>query len=473
MGDSNGLVDRDLHQPHYHFSPPANWMNDPNGLFQWKGQYHLFYQYNPNGPFHGVIHWGHAASRDLVHWVHLPPALAPTPGGPDKDGCWSGCMVDNNGTPTMIYTGVQPQVQCLAWSRDDLLTWSKYPGNPVLSAPPPQLDLVGHPWDWRDPWVWREDSLWYMLVGSGIRNVGGTALLYQSPDLIHWEYLQPILIGNRAELGEVWECPNLFRLGEKHVLLVSVIPEFRHTYYLTGAYADHTFTPGTVGKTDWGPYFYAALTMLDDRGRRLMWGWIKEGRADQAQRAAGWAGVMSLPRILSMDPAGRFRMAPAPELEALRDRHYAWTDVTLKPDSLAKLSDVSGNCLEIMAEIEPAEAGQFGFWTHSSSDKAERTLIAYDVTRQCLIVDRTSSSLSPLVDHDLETVPLLLAAGELLKLHIFLDNSVIEIFAGNQACLTSRVYPTRPDSAGLELAACNGCARLRSLEVWSLKSAQI
>src|SRR5512143_2626508 len=132
----------DRHRPRFHFLPERNWMNDPNGLIQWKGQYHLFYQYNPNGPFHGTIHWGHAVSGDLVHWAHLPVALAPTPDGPDKDGCWSGCAVDNGGVPTLIYTGVHPQTQCLAWSDDDLLTWKKHAGNPVLPAPPPQLALA-------------------------------------------------------------------------------------------------------------------------------------------------------------------------------------------------------------------------------------------------------------------------------------------------------------------------------------------
>src|SRR2546423_13522026 len=99
----------DPHRPHYHFLPPSNWMNDPNGLIHWKGQYHLFYQYNPNGALHGTIHWGHAVSPDLVHWEHLPIALAPTPGGPDKDGIWSGCAVDNDGIPTIFYTGVLPE----------------------------------------------------------------------------------------------------------------------------------------------------------------------------------------------------------------------------------------------------------------------------------------------------------------------------------------------------------------------------
>ena len=115
----------DPHRPVYHFLPPANWLNDPNGLIQWNDQYHLFYQYNPHGPFHATIHWGHAVSEDLVHWQHLPIALAPEPGTADEDGCWSGCAVDNEGVPTLIYSGNRDRVQrpCLATSTDDLLTW--------------------------------------------------------------------------------------------------------------------------------------------------------------------------------------------------------------------------------------------------------------------------------------------------------------------------------------------------------------
>src|SRR6266487_6704302 len=134
----------DPHRPQYHFLPRANWLNDPNGLIQWGGTYHLFYQYNPNGPFHATIHWGHAASADLVHWRHLPIALAPTPGAADADGCWSGCAVNDGGVPTLIYSGHRngEQRACLATSADGLLTWQKHPGNPVIPGPPPGLDLV-------------------------------------------------------------------------------------------------------------------------------------------------------------------------------------------------------------------------------------------------------------------------------------------------------------------------------------------
>ena len=159
-------IESDHQRPRYHFLPPANWLNDPNGLIQWNGHYHMFYQYNPNGPFHGTIHWGHAISDDLVHWEHLPIALAPTPGGPDEDGCWSGCAVDDDGVPTLIYSGPAGRAQraCLATSADGLLTWQKYPGNPIIPAPPPGMHLVG----FRDHSVWREDDGWYQLIGAGI-----------------------------------------------------------------------------------------------------------------------------------------------------------------------------------------------------------------------------------------------------------------------------------------------------------------
>ncbi len=148
---------RDPHRPRYHFLPPAHWMNDPNGLIQWRGKYHLFYQHHPYGPLWANMHWGHAVSSDLVHWEHLPIALAPTPGSPDQDGVYSGCAVDNDGVPTIIYSGVRgkDQLVCLATADGDdenLVTWRKWPGNPVIPERPANLDIL----QYRDPSVWRE-----------------------------------------------------------------------------------------------------------------------------------------------------------------------------------------------------------------------------------------------------------------------------------------------------------------------------
>ncbi|MGH2562844.1 MAG: glycoside hydrolase family 32 protein, partial [Thermomicrobiales bacterium] len=374
----------DPHRPRYHFLPPANWMNDPNGLIQWRGRYHLFYQYNPHGPFWGTIHWGHAVSADLVHWSDRPVALAPTPGGPDQDGCYSGCAVDHNGVATIVYTGVRGKAQlpCIATSRDDdLLTWQKHAANPVIASPPHDLDLVA----FRDHSVWNEAGVWYQVVGAGITCIGGTALLYRSEDLVRWEYLHPLYVGDKDQTeplwtGQMWECPAFFALADKHTLVVSVMDDkgVHYAAYMVGAYANHRFTPHAQGIIDAGGHFYAPQVFADDKGRRIMFGWLREGRGQQAQRAAGWSGVMSLPRILSVLPDGTLGMVPAPELKALRRAHRRLGGIELTPETLGALDGDRGDALEIIAEFAPGDAAEVGLKVRCSPDGEEETLISYD-----------------------------------------------------------------------------------------------
>jgi beta-fructofuranosidase len=461
MTIKSGESHNDIHRPQYHFLPPANWMNDPNGLIQWKGAYHLFYQHNPHGAFWGSMHWGHAVSHDLVHWTHLPIALAPTPDGPDKDGCFSGCAVNDHGVPTFVYTGVNPQVQCIATSADDLLTWQKYAGNPVIAAPPTGM----LPNDWRDPFVWQEGETWYAVIGSGVPDVGGAILLYRSEDLRHWEYMHPLCVGEQSRTGHMWECPNFFPLGDKHVLIISPVPLGKALYFV-GTYKDHRFSPETEGVVDWGGHYYAPQTMLDDQGRRLILGWVWEGRSNEAQRNSGWAGVQSLPRILALRPDGLLGAEPASELQILRGKQQHWTNLDLTPD----IRDVGrGDCLEISAEVELNAASKLSLIVRRSPDGTEQTPIAYDRATQSLSLDRAQSSLDPQVKRDGHTCPLQLALGETLKLHVYLDRSVVEIYANGQVCLTSRIYPSRTDSLGVSLCA-QGPVCCKTLDIWEMHS---
>ena len=219
----------DRFRPLYHFLPPANWMNDPNGLMTWKGTYHLFYQHNPEQAVWGKIHWGHARSNDLMHWTDLPLALAPTPGSHDRDGVWTGCGVDDNGTPTLVYTGRYGEKEsvCLATSLDDLVTWEKHPDNPIISTAPEGLDLHA----FRDPFIWSEGNQRYLVIGGGEVEKGGVALLYRAKDMHHWEYVGPLLASGSVDYGSAWECPNVFRFGEKHALIFSEMGQGRAVYF--------------------------------------------------------------------------------------------------------------------------------------------------------------------------------------------------------------------------------------------------
>jgi len=470
----------DPQRPRYHLLPPAYWMNDPNGPIFSKGQCHMFYQYNPQGAFPESMHWGHAVSADLVHWKHLPIALAPTPGGPDKDGCWSGCAVIDGEVPTLIYTGVFPQVQCLARGDEGLLTWRKFASNPVVATPPQGMETTG----FRDPCVWREGDEWYLAIGSGIAGQGGMVLLYRSRDLIHWDYLHLLCKGRKEELlpgkdpvsrGEMWECPDFFPLGEKHALLVSTQGT---VIYSLGAYVNQYFRPERQGKVDLGDAYYAARSMGDEQGRRILWGWIREGRSDAAQRAAGWAGVMSLPRVLTIGRGGALSMTPAPELEALRGKDHQFHDLPVSqsldpsPDgSLERHRSVfsrRGDSLEIQAEFDLGSSQAAGLTVRVAPHGEEQTSIIYDHAAAQLRVERDHSSLAPDVDRAPQGGPLALAEGETLKLHVFLDASVIEIFANDRSCLTSRIYPSRADSLGLGAFGLGGEARLKSLHIWEL-----
>ena len=466
--------DHDRHRPRYHFLPPTNWMNDPNGLICWNGQYHLFYQYNPAGAYWDTIHWGHAVSSDLVHWHDLPIALTPDADGPDADGCFSGCAVDHDGVPTIIYTGVRglAQLPCIATGDPELRELTKYVSNPVVATPPPDLDLVA----FRDHSVWREGETWYMLVGAGIRGVGGTVLLYASTDLRHWTYLHPLATGN-AELrepcwtGTLWECPQWLSFPNGHALLVSAWDAHPcHTLAMTGDYADLRFTPQHTYRLDYGDtYFYAPQALIDARGRTLLWGWMQEGRSLEAQIKVGWSGVMSLPRELTLRSDGRLGMAPASELAALRGEHVVYEARELPAGTLL-LDELHSDGLELRISIAPGAATRVGLLLRAAPDGSEVTLLSYDCVAGQLFLDSTRASLDPDVIGDLRGGSLQLAPNETLELHIFLDRSVIEVFANGRAALSGRIYPIQEGSDGVALVAEGGTARLLALDAWFMAS---
>jgi beta-fructofuranosidase len=469
------MNDDDPQRPIYHFLPPANWMNDPNGFIQWQSTYHLFYQYNPSAAVHDNMHWGHAASEDLVRWRHLPIALAPTPGGPDARGCWSGVTVNDAGTPTIVYSGAvgKRQRACLATSDDGLLTWRKDPGNPIIPEPPAELDVV----EYRDHSVWREADGWYQLMGAGLRHTGGAALLYRSGDLRHWEYLHPLCANDPRGADAVWnasmwECPDFFALGDRHVLIVSVWDngQLHYAAAATGTYQDHRFTPHRTFKLDYGQgHFYAPQSARADDGRRVLIGWLQEGRGVPAQVAAGWSGAMSLPRELTLGSDGSLCSRPVAEVQRLRGGCIRLDGVDVPAGDLV-LEEIDGDALELQVVLQPPADGRCGVAVRRAVDGLEQTRIVYDARTRGLSVDRASSSLDPNVRSTPHTAALDLTPGEPLRLHIFVDRSVLEVFANDRLSIATRIYPTRRDSLGVALLADTPGGRVVQLEAWQMLS---
>ena len=437
-------------------------MNDPNGFAQWNGQYHLFYQHNPSGAFHGNIHWGHTVSEDLVHWQHLPIALSPDPDGPDEDGCWSGCFVDDNGVPTMLYTAVSPEVQCVAIGSEDMIRWQKLPENPIIAAPPSNMNLTA----FRDPCVWRENDAWCMALGAGIKGRGGAVLLYKSTDLRAWNYIGPLLMDDGQSPGKVWECPAFFPLGDMHVLVVSVTSRAYVDYFI-GQYDGERFDPDVRRRLDYGRYFYAPQTLLDDKNRRIMIGWIGEGRSEDQDIDAGWSGIQSIPRALNLQDDNYIGVKPIDEIQMLRGECVHFDNLILS-DGVPYRSQVKANQLEILLTCHVNEINEVGVIIAQSPDGKEYTKIVFNQRSGELYVDRRHSNLRGDVNLDTQYATLCLRDSEPLKLHIFFDRSVIEIFANDRVCLTTRVYPTRADSQGLSFFVIGADTQLDSLDIWKI-----
>lgn len=484
-GARAGLVARaagDRLRPRAHVTAPGGWLNDPNGVGVWDETYHLFYQYNPDAPVHDAIHWGHLTSTDLVHWRDEPIALEPEP-GPDQDGCWSGVLVDDDGVPTLVYSGRRAGVEsaCLAVGSPDLRTWRRDPANPVVVGPPEGLATTA----FRDHAVWRTDGTWHMLIGSGVVGIGGTALHYVSADLRNWVYRGPLLTGdaadcpdesaldvdNRAWTGTMWECVDLFDLPapdgtSRTVLVFSAWDDGRtlHPMYLVGRWADGVLVPeGPARLLDLGRrHFYAPQSFTDDRhgGRRVIYGWMQEARTEAACRDAGWSGVLTLPRELTLGPDSRLRSGPVPEVAALREEPLDVTD--------------GGACAvqaDVVADLVLPDGGRVDVTMLATPDGSERTVLTVlrrgDLAEVSL--DRSASSLDPTLDVAPLGGGVPVDPSGRLAMRLLLDRSVVEAFVAGMP-LSARVYPTREDATRLSVAAFGG-ARVEDLRAWALGEA--
>ena len=492
------LVRDDPHAPRYHFVAPyrRSLCSDPNGAIYWKGRYHLFYIFQDErlrtGPeFWQAGHcWGHASSSDLVHWTHHPSALAPRRGHPDA-AIFSGCaLVSREGVPTIVYHGVKAGT-CVATAVDDgLIEWRKHPANPVIREPTNSGDAGWGIYNVFDPCVWLEGDTYYAILGGQVKpdDAYDTAYLFTSTDLTQWEYLRPFYKPNPqwTERGDDCACPKFFEFGGRHVLLC--ISHAKGMRYYVGDYVargrDRLFLPTSHHLLNWpGGCCFAPETLLAPDGRRIVWGWAQDQRADW-WKTGEW-GVITLPRVISPGDDGEsLRVTPAAELEVLRRNHRVVVNgLDPRAGHEVLLRDVEGECLELLLEATIAGDGRAELVVRASPDGAERTTIAYDAAAGELSIDVSRSSLAhngwrpyPMdfwrgitpANVTRQVAPVSLTAGEPLSLRVFLDRSVIEVFVNDRVCMTQRVYPTRPDSRGVALRASGGVS-IRRLDAWDME----
>lgn len=446
-------------RPGYHFLPPANWMNDPNGPIYHAGYYHLFYQHNPYSDSWGKIHWGHARSSDLVHWEHLPFALSPSVDR-GEECCYSGtCIIRADGTPVIFYTKVgpdgatQPFEQWMAVGDRNLFEWHKIEENPVLSyeghgGPP----ILG---DWRDPFLFEHGANTYMVLGAVIDSPPeerAAVLLYRARDarLLKWEYQSVILSSPKYE-REFLECPNFFQHGDKWLLFVS---PYHPVEYYVGDFdpGEGRFAPQCKGRLDHSIDFYASNVLLTGDGRRIVLGWIRGFR-----KGRGWNGCLSLPRELELSDDNELLQRPIRELEALRGPVTALEPKQLQSE-VHRIPNVRGKQLEIRTRIRSRSAGRFGVRVRMGENESSGVEIA--VESETVIVDGLKVCLPAEIDH------------QEMGLHIFLDNSVLELFAcGGRIVVTRTIYP--PEDALDVGLFCDGRVDIESFHAWRLESAPV
>jgi beta-fructofuranosidase len=486
----------DPYRPGYHFCTPEDMglPGDPNGAFFHNGRYHLMYLYDRNG---SGFCWGHISSRDLVHWRHHPDAIGP--GGGDE-GCFSGGgFVDDDGMAYLSYWMLWDAKGIGVASCNDrnFDRWTKLDVNPVIRSTEwgvtEAKDAEGKPFFYgsADPSnIWKQDGRYYMLTGnllvlnklgrnpdSPLDQQGDRLYLFVSDDMKNWQYLHIFYERNPqwTDRSEDNMCPSFLPLPSspaggppsgKHLLLF--ISHNKGCQYYVGTYGDDRFTADNHGRMSWiDNTYFAPEALIDGQGRQIMWAWLTDNPPNE--KSQGWSGVYGLPRSLWLGKDGTLRMQPVPELEALRCHERTWSDLTLSDGQTQPLDGVVGDSCELRIEVEPGTAKRCGVKVRATGDGKEETLLYYAAAAKQLVFDSTRSG--EFGRKAVEQAPLELRDGEPLKLRVFVDKSVVEIFANDRQAIGRRVYPTRADSLGVVLFSDGGQASFQSVTAWEMAPA--
>ena len=485
---------QEKHRPQFHFSPPQAWMNDPNGMVYYEGEYHLFYQYYPYASVWGPMHWGHAVSTDLVHWENLPVAIYP-----DEHGLiFSGSAVvdwkntsgfGQEGRPPMVAiftyhnmigekTGRDDfQTQGIAYSNDRGRSWTVYEGNPVL----PNQGIR----DFRDPKVlWHEPtSQWVMVLSAKDR-----VQFYRSPDLKQWSFASEFGKGSAPELG-VWECPDLFPLRvdgngeEKWVMIVSHGDGGPNggscTRYFIGDFDGKEFKSDhpveQLNWLDYGKDNYAGVTWSDvpqDDGRRIFIGWMSNWQYATKVPTTKWRSTMTLARTLELrrSSAGLLlHSMPVRELDKLRGQGRELTTLTIDGKEKIRNVNAAGSEVELTFDLASSDSKSFG--VEVSNSLGEHIRISVDQASSLIIVDRSNAGKMSFSDDfpGLHYIPYQAGDSDDMTWRLFIDNSSLELFVNDGAIVVTDIFFPTEDMNTMSLFAFDGKARLKEGKVYDLK----
>lgn len=454
----------DPYRPAYHFVSPESQLNDPNGLCFWQGRWHLFYQAYPPDEFPAPAdipkrrqHWGHAISEDLVHWRDLPYAIYP---GIERM-CFSGGTVVEPDRVVAFYPGIDAG-QMVAVARDPLLlNWEKIEGNPVTRAGEPMGDSC----------IWKQGDTYFGLVGA--------RCLVSSENLVDWTVRNACFLAGASFPIDDGSCPTFLPIGDKHILLL--FSHGRGGQYLIGDYDAQRlqFTPQEHGRFNHGKVapggVHAPSGATDGRG-----GVVNILNINAGLHSDDWDQILSIAQRLTLGPNGHLRIEPVEALASLRGRHEQIGETLLPANREIVFDTLQGNSLELEVEIDPKLSRSVQLNVLRSPDAEEQTSITfynYDRVlsywyhaKGCLSLDGSRSSGRPDVWVRPPELAVMERGDEPLKLRVFIDRSVVEVFANGRQYLAMRVYPGRADSLGVSLRAQGQDAVLRRLDAWHMRS---
>jgi Beta-fructosidases (levanase/invertase) len=479
----------DIQRPEFHGLPATNWTNEPHGLAYFNNKYHIFFQKNANGPYWGKLHWGHITSDDMLNWKEEKIALSNT-NGYDVKGCWSGCVftddVLTNGKPNIFYTGVDYAKASINQAEpvaDDLIKWNKDTRNPIIPNRPAGLGD-----DFRDPYVFKSNGNFYMIVGTSKNGLGATTLHKYDPITKTWSNDGSIFYQSAsANYGTFWEMPAIVPMPDGKWLFVTTplggIQGVETLYWVGAINADGTFnpyssTPKEVELGAFGSNGYGLLSpsILQKDGKTIAVGIVPDKLPASSNLQLGWAHLYSLPREWILDASNNLIQQPYAGIQNLRVTSSAFNLADQDISSSMSLAPVSGKAVEIDGSFVVSSAQRFGFHVRKKDNKfisVYYTPSTNTFTVDAQNIDRLTNDVGSFNGLYESVLPLKPALGETMRIHIFIDHSIMDIFLNNQYAFSIRVFPTDTNAEDIEAFSDGGITHAASIQAWKLNTSQV